>query len=214
MWLFLPGAFLSIVQSPEEEYLVVRAVREGDIESVFGKDVDVLVGAGKHYIYRATIRREILQQVLAKEVEFIDYDNFTESVLDPLRKQAYSTVSTVVGEYQNSRQLAPKASRDHLLKSEGWDGCKPWVRLINTVAGFNRVHGVWPTMVLMPDNQINPLRKHCLTHLGWRYLCDKLDIIPNGSLDVIVAVDAEKRCHAYGPGSGSIENAECWLGFR
>lgn len=84
MWIFLPDSFLSIVadkDDPTGDRLLVRARRKGDIESVF-PDSRVIALAGSDYAFRAWVPRSEVTQVIASQVESIDYSNFKNSMID------------------------------------------------------------------------------------------------------------------------------------
>lgn len=100
MWISLSNSFLSIVQPlsqktpPEhrnQDVLLVRARREGDIEKTF-PDATVIVGAGTDYLYRAYIDRVLVAKNIMEKVILLDYDNFKNSVEDDDLHNAYLNV--------------------------------------------------------------------------------------------------------------------------
>lgn len=92
MWIFLPNAFLSIVdKSNVKDCLVVRARRAEHIKSVF-PDADIQHTPSNDYQYRADIPREQVAAVVAAQVAGIDYDNFKNEVKDKKLKRACSDV--------------------------------------------------------------------------------------------------------------------------
>lgn len=96
MWVFLNDAFLSIVEPSVEdqgrsEDLLVRARFDGDIEKVF-PSADVKQTDNHDYAYRALINRHKVADVIASEVDHINYNNFKGSVRQKFRHDAYIDV--------------------------------------------------------------------------------------------------------------------------
>jgi hypothetical protein len=86
MWVFLSGAFLSIVQDKQKpERLLVRARRADDIERVFNTKRVRETPAGD-YRFRASIPRAIVADTIRAEVAGISYPNFKSSVQDADRR--------------------------------------------------------------------------------------------------------------------------------
>jgi hypothetical protein len=80
MWIFLNDAFLSIVDDREKDgHLVVRARRPGDIEKTF-PGVKTKTLRGRDYQFRAHVPREMVAEVISKNVMNIDYSNFKNSI--------------------------------------------------------------------------------------------------------------------------------------
>lgn len=80
MWLFASDAFLSVVQDPsDQDILIVRARREGDIDTLF-PNADVVRRPERDYLFRAFISREDVAAVVADYVMGLDYTNFKDSV--------------------------------------------------------------------------------------------------------------------------------------
>lgn len=116
MWIVLNDAYLSIVDakaavdykpntSPDlDDMLVVRARVKGDIERVFGPDVQVHRTPTRDYLYRAYVRREDVAHALMAEVFMLDYGNFKDSVREDDRHSAYAAIWGVMYRFQNSRQ--------------------------------------------------------------------------------------------------------------
>jgi len=73
MWIFLPNAFLSIVEKgdPTGKTLLVRGRVLGDIERVFPK-AKIEVDAGTDYRFRARLPREEVVNVIANSVRNIN----------------------------------------------------------------------------------------------------------------------------------------------
>jgi len=92
MWIMLNGGFLSIVDNSNTKgELLVRARRRGDIEKVF-PDAKVTSAVGRDYLFRASIKRELVADALHKQVMGITYPNFKDSVKDDKLHDAYSDV--------------------------------------------------------------------------------------------------------------------------
>ena len=91
MWIMLNDAFFSIVKKDcDDDHLLVRARRSGDIEKVFG--AKEITGKGTDYPYRAPVPIKKIARVLSKELREIDYGNFKNSVIDPELREAYGNV--------------------------------------------------------------------------------------------------------------------------
>ena len=94
MWVMLNDAWLSIVaDNTDEEFLLVRSRRRGDIERIFGTEEEVNVSADYHF--RQFIHRDHVAGVMAREVQRISYPNFKNSVKDPQLKEAFTSVWTI-----------------------------------------------------------------------------------------------------------------------
>jgi len=105
MWIFLSNAMLSIVRKPTDQAhdtLTVRARAPGDIESVF-PGASIVEGEGSDYLFRAVISRAEVAERLHSEALAIDYENFKDSVEDPLRHDAYLDVWHAMYEFQNNK---------------------------------------------------------------------------------------------------------------
>lgn len=90
MWIFLPNAFLSIVDKGDStgKTLLVRGHVLGDIERVFPK-AKIEVDAGTDYRFRARLPREEVVNVIANSVRNINWKNFKNQVHDYERHKAY-----------------------------------------------------------------------------------------------------------------------------
>jgi hypothetical protein len=90
MWIFLPNAFLSIVDKsdPTGKTLLVRGRVLGDIERVFPK-AKIEVDAGTDYRFRARLPREEVVNVIADSVRNINWKNFKNQVHEHERHKAY-----------------------------------------------------------------------------------------------------------------------------
>ncbi|SBT08402.1 conserved hypothetical protein [Candidatus Accumulibacter aalborgensis] len=103
MWIFLPDAFLSIVDKGDETgcTLLVRARRSGDIERIF-PEAQVIEGAGTDYRYRARILRSQVVDAIAESVRSIAYGNFKNQVTDDDRHNAYFEVWRDMNRFQEN----------------------------------------------------------------------------------------------------------------
>jgi hypothetical protein len=100
MWLFGSNQFLSIVQDPvNRDNLVVRARREGDIQTIFPFAV-VRTLPGRDYQFRANLSRERVAEAMHKHVMEINYGNFKDSVRDHEYHNACSRVWGVMAGLQ------------------------------------------------------------------------------------------------------------------
>lgn len=92
MWIMISDGFLSIVDNSNTKgELLVRARRRGDIEKVF-PDAVVTSAHGRDYLFRASVKRELVADALHKQVMGISYPNFKDSVKDDSLHDAYSDV--------------------------------------------------------------------------------------------------------------------------
>ena len=92
MWLMLNKGFLSVVSKdckPSE--LLVRARVKQHILNYF-PEAKVTRTPGNDYLYRATIRRSDIAEVLAFEIGDVEYSNFKGSVRDQKLHDAYMNV--------------------------------------------------------------------------------------------------------------------------
>ena len=108
MWLCFNDAFLSVVANPADPAtLTVRARRKGDLEAVFGQQVEVLTLPGRDYQFRAFIPRRVVADTVAAELAGIDYGNFKDSVADAPLHDAYMKVWGVMA---NLQEIPPYGS--------------------------------------------------------------------------------------------------------
>ena len=107
MWICLSDAFLSIVHKDcEQDELLVRARRPGDIQKVF-PDAKVNKTVGNDYLFRAVIKREVVARALADQaLNQIDYPNFKNTVRDNKLHSAYNRIWHVMSPLQ---PIAPYA---------------------------------------------------------------------------------------------------------
>ncbi len=100
MWLFLPNCFLSIVADRNNpQNMLVRARLAGHIEALFPK-AKVFESLGSDYKYRSLLSRKVVKQVIATQLENIQYDNFKGSVEDDDLHNAYLKIWGLMRELQ------------------------------------------------------------------------------------------------------------------
>lgn len=110
MWIFTTDGFFSIVEDyVDPRRLLVRARAKGDIEKVWPLAAVEEI-PGRDYRYRAYLPRTAVAAKLADLALRIDYGNFKNTINNPLRKEAYGDVWSVMIDFQNDqlkqRQLA------------------------------------------------------------------------------------------------------------
>jgi len=108
MWIFLNDAALSIVADRDnEDRLLVRGRIEGDIDRVF-PEAQVSHTPEFDYAYRAFIARDAVADVIARNIDSIQYDNFKNSIepQDHARHTAYLNVWFSMRDYQEDQELA------------------------------------------------------------------------------------------------------------
>lgn len=118
MWICLKSAFLSIVEPSAQgvntgDMLLVRARRNGDIESVFPA-AKVERRPERDYLFRALLPRQEVAAAIAEQVRGIDYPNFKNSVKNKRLHDAFARIWSIMaglqatppysGTYRNSRQ--------------------------------------------------------------------------------------------------------------
>jgi hypothetical protein len=108
MWIMLSDAFVSIVQKDcERDELMVRARRPGDLEKLFPELVGkVQEFTSSDYHYRAAVKRERVESIIAAEVRRVVYPNFKDSVRDDDLHHAYMDVWTAMAKVQPKRPYA------------------------------------------------------------------------------------------------------------
>ena len=100
MWICLNDAFFSIVNAPgQPDHLLVRARRQGDLQRVFPGHA-VQRTPGRDYLFRATVPRMDVANVLAELAFGIDYGNFKNSVREPRLHGAYARVWSIMADLQ------------------------------------------------------------------------------------------------------------------
>ncbi len=102
MWVFLPDAHLSIVQSDaESRVLQVRARFRGDIERVF-PEADVAEDETSDYRFCASLARDRVAHALFNKVSHLHYASLVEEVPieEDVRREAYTAVWARLAEEQ------------------------------------------------------------------------------------------------------------------
>lgn len=111
MWVCLSDSFLSIVESPEDDgLLLVRSRRAGDIQKVFPK-ATVKRTPGRDYLYRALIERTEVAEGMANQAMNINYGNFKNSVRDIKLHDAFSGFWSIMARLQEIPPYSTVRSR-------------------------------------------------------------------------------------------------------
>lgn len=105
MWLFTDHGFFSIVQHKDNPaYLLVRARVKGDIERYFPA-ADVQRTDDADYLYRATIPRAQVMDVVMDVVRNINYTSFKGALKDKSRYDYHAQASSAMREMQGDFML-------------------------------------------------------------------------------------------------------------
>jgi len=113
MWICLNNAYFSIVADRNDsKKLLVRARRSGDIEKVF--NVQETVDPRADYRFRAHIDRPLVNQVMIKQVDLINYDNFKNSVENQELHDAYMRIWSIMNKVQLREVFGPGAIDDEI----------------------------------------------------------------------------------------------------
>ncbi len=100
MWLFLPESFLSIVKHKQDNnILVVRARRPGDIEKLFPR-AKVVTIPGRDYQFRAEVHRIDVANAIHAQVMEMEHTNFKDNVHDRDYHDACSHVWSIMAKLQ------------------------------------------------------------------------------------------------------------------
>lgn len=100
MWICFSDSFLSIVTTPNDDStLLVRSRRAGDIERIFS-GAKVEKTPGRDYLFRASIPRQKVADVVAQHVAGIEYGNFKNSVKDNKLHNAFSGFWSIMSRLQ------------------------------------------------------------------------------------------------------------------
>ena len=119
MWIMMSDCFLSIVRKdcwPGQ--LLVRARREGDIEKVFGRPIEVERDLNADYLFRARIPEEEVAEVMRREVMSISYGNFKDSVRDEALHDAYLTCWHALARTQDPPPYSGRRATRSLYEDE------------------------------------------------------------------------------------------------
>jgi hypothetical protein len=96
MWIFTSRGFISVVADRgSTDMLLVRARADGHIQHLFPR-AKVFQMDDADYRYRALVSRKVAQQVIAKLVESMAYDNFKNSIAEPRYHDACRDVWAVM----------------------------------------------------------------------------------------------------------------------
>lgn len=99
---FFNDSFVSVVQHNRDPgLLMIRARVAGDLEALFpGYGDEVIETPDADYRYRLTLPAKIVAARIAERVAGIDYPNFKKSVPDNDRHGVYSSVWSVMYDWQ------------------------------------------------------------------------------------------------------------------
>ena len=119
MWIMGSDFFLSVVRKDcAPGQLLVRARREGDIERVFGRHVEVERDTTADYLFRARIPEEEVAEVMRREVLSISYGNFKDSVRDEALHDAYLTCWHAMARTQDPPPYSGRRATRSLYEDE------------------------------------------------------------------------------------------------
>jgi hypothetical protein len=83
MWLFTSKGFVSVVQDRDNnDNLLVRARVKSHLQALFPQGT-VIETQDADYLFRCSLQRKLVEQVMADQVNAIDYGNFKDTVVDP-----------------------------------------------------------------------------------------------------------------------------------
>jgi len=91
MWIFTNKGFISVVQSPKEDLLVVRSRSKEHLRNLFGDSI-ISSTPERDYQYRTLIERNHFQEEMKKHFDEITYHNFKDSVKEKVYKEACSEI--------------------------------------------------------------------------------------------------------------------------
>jgi hypothetical protein len=104
-------SFLSIVETENQDILMVRARRKEDLTNVFPK-APLFHTPERDYPFRTFLDRYEVEEAIADRIAGINYSNFKDSVHDPDRKRTYMSIwSTLLNGLQTVASLYRKASK-------------------------------------------------------------------------------------------------------
>jgi len=117
MWIFANDAFVSIVKHTGGPGLfMVRARIAGDLERLF-PGAEVVETPDADYRYRVTLPAYLVADVIREQVAGIDYPNFKGSVRDDERHRVYSSVWSVMYDWQYRAVQRLKATQKKARKA-------------------------------------------------------------------------------------------------
>jgi hypothetical protein len=101
MYVFLPDAFVSLVEHDVEPRLIyVRARIRGDIERLF-PEADVIETLDRDYRFSTSLPKDRVAQVISLRTSKVNYTNFFDAVKDDDRRQVYIQVWAAMYEEQD-----------------------------------------------------------------------------------------------------------------
>ena len=92
--------------------------REGDIEKVFGRPIEVERDLNADYLFRARIPEEEVAEVMRREVMSISYGNFKDSVRDEALHDAYLTCWQALARTQDPPPYSGRRATRSLYEDE------------------------------------------------------------------------------------------------
>lgn len=111
MWIMTNKAFLSVVdKSTVKGCLLVRARRQQHLKAVF-PNATIRESFGTDYRYRADIPRHEVAEVIARQIERINYSNFKDSVHDKKYHDALMGVWHEMAELQPGGAYARRGNQ-------------------------------------------------------------------------------------------------------
>lgn len=106
MWLFTSGSFISVVADRDStDMLLISARADGHIQHLFPR-AKVFHRDDADYRFRALVSRKTVQQVIAKQVASIGYDNFKHTVTEPRYHSACLRVWSTMNRLQDGGAFA------------------------------------------------------------------------------------------------------------
>jgi hypothetical protein len=120
MWIFTTKGFISVVADQNNpNNLLVRSRLPGELEAVV-PGTRVKKTPDHDYLYRASVPREQLADILALQIENIDYDNF-KNAAGPRRHNLLFRIWNIMWEAQEQRaQFRRRRRRKFNLEVPGW----------------------------------------------------------------------------------------------
>lgn len=109
MWICLNNAFLSVVQSDDPEFLMVRARARNHLVAVFGKCERIIETTHNDYRWRVIVPRHKFAALVADLVVQIDYGNFKSSVKNDKLHNLYLAFWRLHCAFQNGPRLFRRA---------------------------------------------------------------------------------------------------------
>ncbi len=110
MWVFCKEGFFSAVAHRDKpEYMMVRARFGGDLERLCAKHgikAEVTVTPEADYRYRMVFAKNVWAELMRREAEAIDYDNFKDAVHEgTVRDRAYMACWSALSRAQGTGEV-------------------------------------------------------------------------------------------------------------